>query len=69
MREASLREVQCSGGHHPREDLELEDAGLNGRILLGECASFLDTAAEEADAAEVTLLLRITGRAGCKQLT
>jgi hypothetical protein len=46
MREASLREVQRTRRHHPREDLELEDAGPNGRILLGERASFLDAAAE-----------------------
>jgi hypothetical protein len=68
VREASLREVQRTRRHHPGKDLELEDAGLNRRILLGERASFLDAAAEEADAAEVTLLLRITRRAGGKQL-
>jgi hypothetical protein len=66
--EASLRELQRTRRHHPGKDLELEDAGLNRRILLGVRASFLDAAAEKADAAEVTLLLRITRRAGGKQL-
>jgi hypothetical protein len=69
MREASLREVQRTRRHHPREHLELEDAGLNRRILLRERASFLDAATEEADAAELALLLRIAGGACGQQLT
>jgi Domain of unknown function (DUF4395) len=60
--------VERARGHHPREDLELEDARLDRRILLGECPRLGDVASEEADPAQPPLHTRVARRAGGKEL-
>jgi hypothetical protein len=60
--------VQGARGHHPRQDLELEDARLDRRILLGECPRLVDVAPEEADPAQPPLHARVARRAGGKEL-
>jgi Domain of unknown function (DUF4395) len=68
VRESRLRKVQGARGHHPREDLELEDARLDCRIFLGQCSRLVDAASEEADPAQPPLHARVARRAGGKEL-
>jgi hypothetical protein len=61
--------VQRAGGHRPRQDFELEHSGLNCRILFGKRTRLFEIAAEEADAADPPLLLRVARRSGGQELT
>jgi Domain of unknown function (DUF4395) len=61
--------VQRARRHHPRHHLELEDAGLNRRILLRKGSALLRVAAEQADAADLALLIRLPRGTRREQMT